>query len=64
MDVNVENHGSIVLVRPLTAQACQWCDDHIPDDAQWFGKAVVVEPRYVAAIVQGMQNDGLTVGGL
>jgi hypothetical protein len=64
MDVEVENHGSLILVRPLTPAACDWCEEHIPEDAQWWARAVVVEPRYVADIVQGMQNDGLTVGGL
>jgi len=60
-DVNIENHGSLVLLRPLTEAASDWLDENISEDAQHFGGAVVVEPRYVEAIVEGMQNDGLEV---
>ena len=60
-DVNIENHGSLVLIRPLTEAASDWLDENISEDAQHFGGAVVVEPRYVEAIVEGMQNDGLEV---
>jgi len=60
-DVNIENHGSLVLIRPLTEAASDWLDENISEDAQRFGGAVVVEPRYVEAIVEGMQNDGLEV---
>ena len=60
-DVNIENHGSLVLIRPLTEGGSDWLDENISEDAQHFGGAVVVEPRYVEAIVEGMQNDGLEV---
>ena len=60
-DVKIENHGSLVLLRPLTEAASDWLDENISEDAQHFGGAVVVEPRYVEAIVEGMQNDGLEV---
>ncbi len=60
-DVNIENHGSLVLIRPLTEAASDWLDENISEDAQHFGGAVVVEPRYVEAIVEGMRNDGLEV---
>lgn len=60
-DFFVENHGSIVLLRPVTPAANEWVEQHIPDDAQYFGNAVVVEPRYIEGIVNGIQNDGLEV---
>ena len=60
-DVKIENHGSLVLIRPLTEAGSDWLDENISEDAQHFGAAVVVEPRYVDAIVEGMQNDGLEV---
>jgi hypothetical protein len=61
VDFTVENHGTIFLLRPNTAAARQWIEDHIPDDAQKFGGAVVVEHRYIADIVQGIVNDGYGV---
>lgn len=51
-DFFVENHGSIFLLRPVTPSAFDWISQRIPDDAQIFGNAVVVEHRYIADIVQ------------
>lgn len=60
-DVDLSLHGSIDLLTPLTAAAQAWMKENIPDDAQWFGGALAVEPRYAPDIVQGMIDDGLTV---
>lgn len=54
----VENHGSIALVRPLTADVEAWLDANVQDDAQWFGGALVVEPRYVADLVLALVQHG------
>jgi hypothetical protein len=61
-DIQFENHGSVWLVRPLTVVGREWIDENVSDDAQWFGGALAVEPRYVGDIVEGMQIDGLEVG--
>lgn len=61
MDVIVENHGSLVLIRPMHSEAMTWLETHTPEDAQWFGGALVVEPRYVNDIINGMWVDGLAV---
>ena len=53
---SIENHGSIVLVRPLTSDVSAWLAEHT--DGQWFGNALVVEPRYVEALVEGMIAEG------
>jgi hypothetical protein len=60
-DFLCENHGSIFLLRPVTQSAHSWIDEHLPSDAQWFGNGVVVEHRYIWAILEGIQNDGLAV---
>jgi hypothetical protein len=44
-DFEVENHGSVFLLRPLSVSADLWVKDHIAEDAQTFGNAIVVEPR-------------------
>jgi hypothetical protein len=61
VDFSVENHGSIFLLRPHTQSANMWVSEHIPDDAQFFGNAIAIEPRYISDIVAGIQNDGLAV---
>lgn len=69
IDFEVENHGSIWLFRPLTDAAREWTDEHVPrhharggDTAvQTWAGAVVVEHRYIGAIVQGAADAGLRV---
>ena len=60
-DLYVQNEGSIFLLCPQSDVGQQWIDENIPDDAMSFGGAIVVEHRYIGAIVDGAQADGLTV---
>ena len=61
-DVRIENHGSIILLRPLTNGGKSWLDENITgDEVQYMGNAVVCEPRYVENIVAGMIADDLEV---
>jgi hypothetical protein len=62
LDASFEDHGSVWLVRPLTDEAKRWLADNIGEDAQWFGDALAVEPRFVQGVIEGMQLDGLEVG--
>jgi hypothetical protein len=60
-DFWVQNHGSLYLLIPQTEAAQDWVGENIPDDAQWFGKGIVVEHRYIYDIVDGIRGDGLEV---
>jgi hypothetical protein len=60
-DITVEHPGSIFLLQPLNETASDWLHEHVAAGAQWFVSAVVVEPRYVADIVNGAREDGLEV---
>jgi len=62
-DFELQNHGSIFLLIPQTLSARIWIDDHIGKDNgfQPHYPTVVVEHRYIADIVRGIQNDGLAV---
>ena len=60
-DFTVENHGSIFLVRPLTDEVKGWLNEHVAEDAQWFGGALAVEHRYVSDLVQGLLNEGFAL---
>ena len=66
VDATFSNQGSIWLLHPQTQTARDWMDDHCPADGehQYFGRALVVEPRYVASIYELATADGLTMGGL
>jgi hypothetical protein len=61
-DVEVSFHGSINLLTPLSRRAEDWLAENVGDEEnQWWGDALVTEPRYTADIVQGMIDDGLAV---
>ena len=63
-DFTLENHGSLFLLRPLTTLAHEWMHEHLPVDhpeTQFFAGAIVVEPRYIGPIVEGIVGDGLVL---
>ena len=61
-DFELQNEGSLYLLRPLTVHAAEWLEEHIEQNRQMFGTAVVVEHRYVADIVRGIRAEGLEIG--
>ena len=60
-DFIYQHEGTIGLLYPVTDAARAWVDEHISDDAQWFGKGLVIEWRYVDPIIEGITRDGLGV---
>lgn len=61
VDVRVENHGSVLLFQLLTDEAKAFVEAYVQHERMYFGKALVVEPRYAEVLVEGMRNDGLVV---
>jgi hypothetical protein len=64
LDFRLENHGSLFLLRPLNLAAKDWMSEHLPIDnpeTQFWGDAIVIEPRYVAPIVEGIIGDELVL---
>ena len=61
-DIAFENHGSIVLIRGLSAAGQKWLDANVGnDETQYFGNAIAAEPRYCTAILQGAIDAGLEI---
>ncbi|HXX13284.1 MAG TPA: hypothetical protein VEJ47_00125 [Candidatus Eremiobacteraceae bacterium] len=58
-DFAVHNHGSIILLEPLSVAAFQWIEDHLPEDRLTFGNSVCIEPRYLGPILEGIKDEGL-----
>jgi len=56
---DIEDHGTIVLVRPQTEDVRQWLVENT--DGTWFGGALAVEPRYVEALVAGLVEEGFAL---
>jgi hypothetical protein len=49
-------------LRPLNSAAKEWMDEHLSmenPETQFWGDAIVIEPRYVGPIVDGIVGDGL-----
>lgn len=62
MDIRVHNFGSICVLEGSSAPGSQWLQDHLPQESQqWRSGGYVVEPRYVADILEGAQADGFSV---
>jgi hypothetical protein len=60
-DFTLYNHGSIVVLTPMTKRGRGWVLMNVDDEAQTWGRGVVIEPRSVASILDGLTADGLTV---
>jgi hypothetical protein len=60
-DVLVNNVGTLYTFCPLTLRAKEWIEEHVQDDTQWFGYALVVEHRYAWGLAEGMKDAGLVL---
>lgn len=62
-DFRFENHFSICILHPLTDAAQEWVEDHIGQDNGYQPQypSVLIEPRFCADVLAGLQNDGLSV---
>jgi hypothetical protein len=63
-DLIVHGHGSNYLLRGKSEFGRDWISDHIPEDAMTFGQGIVVERRYIGAIIEAAGNDGNVVAVL
>ena len=52
----IQNHGSVILLEPLTEQSKHFVDNYVADDLQWFGKSFVCEPRYFDMLADGFMR--------
>ena len=60
-DIWILRQGALTLVRPLTQRASEWISQHVHDDPQWFGPALVLEHDCLADLRNRMIEDGLHV---
>lgn len=55
--MSIENHGSIVMLRPDTEAERQWLEANVAYESwQWHGGALACEPRYVEAVLAGIED--------
>ncbi len=61
-DFTVQDEGTLVILHPCNDAASEWIQDCLYDEAgngpQWWGGGVVIEHRYIGAILQGIEEEG------
>lgn len=62
-DFTLTDGGSVLLLKPSNDAAEEWLSDHIGEDNgyQPYWPTVVIETRYVEAILEGITDDGFEV---
>ena len=62
IDIEVTDHGSIVLFRPVSPAGIAWIAENVAEDALEFGGALAVERRFAGDLVDGMIGGGVALG--
>lgn len=60
-DFVIADHGSTIILKPVSPEARYWVDDNLPGDTPWFGRGAAIERRYFEAVYNGITCDGLTI---
>lgn len=61
-DFRIQDTGSnFVLLYPTSEAGKNWLGEHVPEDALWYGAGLVVEHRYLEALLLGIEQDGLKI---
>jgi hypothetical protein len=64
-DIEAINHGFAVELRSVSAAGQLWLETYTSGpDRTTTDDSVLVEPRYVDDILEGMANDGIIVRGV
>ena len=60
-DYRFEDHGSIWLIHPLSDEAEKNLVEGVDDFSMWWGKSLVVEPRFVDHVSGLLMEQGWIV---
>lgn len=62
MDFIVSNHGSVIMVTPVTQDAKDWTTENVQLESwQWMGAAFAVDQHCIDNLIDGIRADGLNV---
>jgi hypothetical protein len=65
-DFILTHHNSLFTLKAVSTVGERWMDEYLPvnnPETQFWGGAIVIEPRYISDILFGIQSDGLSIGG-
>lgn len=60
IDFAVYDGGSVVLIKPVSAAAITWANEHVQSEC-FFASSVPVERRFVYDLCRGILADGLSI---
>jgi len=60
-DIQIQDHGSIVILSGVTPEGRDWLEDCLDPEAQRWCGGFAVDRRFVPAIIDGAVKDGLEV---
>lgn len=61
-DFDLANSGSLVGLTPLSPAAREWMQENVSAESwQYMGATLWIDGRMAEAIVEGIQNDGMTI---
>ena len=60
-DFLLRDEGTIFFLYPQSSEADSWINQHILENATWFGSALVIGHRYIEDILGGIVAEGLGV---
>ena len=59
-DFTLDDHGSLVLLKPETLEAFSWLAENIEAPIPWFAGGIALEPRSMSALLSGILGDDLS----
>ena len=60
-DFRLCDHGSVVILTPVTDDAKEYASDMLPEDTQRWAGGYVIEPRYADDVIGLLLRDGFEV---
>ncbi len=65
IDFLIEDQGSIVLFQPMSDAAKEWFSENVQSEGwQWMGPRLAVDHRPAQHLLEGIEAEGFTVGGM
>jgi len=59
-DFTIDDHGSLVLLKPETQEAFSWIAENIGTPVIWFAGGIALEPHSMSALLSGILGDDLS----
>ena len=59
-DFTIDDHGSLILLKPETTEAFEWIAENIGAPIPWFAGGIALEPRTMPALLSGILDDDLS----